>query len=47
LETAFFSERTYGDAAVKLNQPVGTLKTRIRSELSKLRHALGQESRRS
>jgi RNA polymerase sigma-70 factor, ECF subfamily len=47
IETAFFSELTYGDAAVKLNQPVGTLKTRIRSGLSKLRQALGQESRTS
>lgn len=40
IETAFFSEMTYADAAAKLNQPLGTVKTRIRSGLQKLRHAL-------
>ena len=40
IETAFFSELTYDQAATKLNQPIGTLKTRIRSGLGKLRQAL-------
>jgi len=40
VETAFFSELTYSEAAAKLNQPLGTVKTRIRSGLGKLRHAL-------
>ena len=43
IETAFFSEYTYEDTARKLNQPVGTVKTRIRSGLGKLRKALGSE----
>ena len=40
IETAFFSEMTYEQAATKLNQPLGTVKTRIRSGLEKLREAL-------
>jgi len=40
IETAFFSELSYVEAAVRLNQPVGTVKTRIRSGLRKLRQAL-------
>lgn len=40
IETAFFSELSYLDAAVKLNQPTGTVKTRIRSGLEKLRQAM-------
>lgn len=43
IETAFFSELTYEEAAKKLNQPVGTVKTRIRSGLGKLRQALGRK----
>jgi RNA polymerase sigma-70 factor, ECF subfamily len=43
IETAFFSELTYEQTASKLNQPVGTVKTRIRSGLGKLREALGME----
>ena len=40
VETAFFSEMSYLDTAAKLNQPVGTIKTRIRSGLQKLREAM-------
>jgi len=42
IETAFFSELTYNEVAASLDQPVGTVKTRIRSGLSKLRQLLGQ-----
>lgn len=40
IETAFFSEMTYCDVAAQLNQPLGTVKTRVRSGLGKLRRAL-------
>src|SRR4029453_5671459 len=40
IETAFFSELTYWEAAARLNQPLGTVKTRIRSGLGKLRKVL-------
>jgi RNA polymerase sigma-70 factor, ECF subfamily len=42
IEKAFFSEMTYDEVATALNQPLGTVKTRVRSGLSKLRRALGE-----
>ena len=45
IDAAFFSEMTYSEVAVHLNTPIGTIKTRIRSGLLKLRHVLGKEIR--
>ena len=43
IETAFFSEMSYAEVANSLGQPPGTVKTRIRSGLTKLRIALASE----
>jgi RNA polymerase sigma-70 factor, ECF subfamily len=37
IEAAFFSGLTHNEAAERLNEPLGTIKTRIRSALKKLR----------
>ena len=41
IELAFFSELTYAEVATRLDAPFGTIKTRIRSGLQKLRKVLG------
>lgn len=43
IEATFFAGLTHAEAAARLNQPLGTLKTRIRSALRKLRHVLTAE----
>lgn len=43
IETTFFAGLTHAEAALRLNQPLGTIKTRIRSGLHKLRQALDVE----
>jgi RNA polymerase sigma-70 factor, ECF subfamily len=44
IEATFFGGLTHAEAAVRLNQPLGTIKTRIRSALHKLRHVLAGET---
>jgi RNA polymerase sigma-70 factor (ECF subfamily) len=44
IETTFFGGLTHAEAAARLNLPLGTLKTRIRSGLHKLRHTLTAEA---
>ncbi len=45
IETAFFGECSYAQVATLLRQPPGTIKTRIRSGLLKLRDVLAGEKR--
>jgi RNA polymerase sigma-70 factor (ECF subfamily) len=44
IELAFFAGCSYAEVAVRLRQPLGTVKTRLRSALKKLRHSLGPEA---
>ena len=44
IETTFFAGLTHAEASARLNQPLGTVKTRIRSGLHKLRQALTIEA---
>jgi RNA polymerase sigma-70 factor, ECF subfamily len=44
IEATFFAGLTHAEAAVRLNQPLGTIKTRIRSGLHKLRQRLAAEA---
>lgn len=46
IETTFFAGQTHVEAAARLNQPLGTIKTRIRSGLTKLRNTMTQEGGR-
>ena len=45
IEAAFFSEMTHAEVAVRLNEPLGTVKTRIRSGLHKLRQTMAAEGK--
>lgn len=45
IHTAFFAELTYAETATRLGQPLGTVKTRIRSGLEKLRRAFASKTR--
>jgi RNA polymerase sigma-70 factor (ECF subfamily) len=44
IEATFFAGLTHAEAAARLNEPLGTIKTRIRSGLHKLRHTLTAEA---
>jgi RNA polymerase sigma-70 factor, ECF subfamily len=44
IEATFFAGLTHAEAAARLKQPLGTIKTRIRSALHKLRQALAAEA---
>ena len=44
IEATFFGGLTHAEAAARLHLPLGTIKTRIRSGLHKLRHALTAEA---
>jgi RNA polymerase sigma-70 factor (ECF subfamily) len=43
IELAFLSDLTHAQVAERLGEPLGTIKTRIRSGLQKVRHVMGLE----
>ena len=47
IELTFFGGLSHAEAAVRLNLPLGTMKTRIRSGLHKLRQTLSAEAEKS
>jgi RNA polymerase sigma-70 factor (ECF subfamily) len=47
IEAAFFSELTFAEVAARLNEPLGTIKTRVQSGLHKLREALTEGGHRA
>ena len=44
IETTFFAGLTHAEAAARLKQPLGTIKSRVRAGLHKLRHMLTAEA---
>jgi RNA polymerase sigma-70 factor (ECF subfamily) len=44
IEATFFAGFTHAEAAARLGEPLGTIKTRIRSVLHKLRRMLTAEA---
>jgi RNA polymerase sigma-70 factor (ECF subfamily) len=46
IETAYFSDMPYAQVAARLDQPLGTIKTRIRAALHKLRQTLAEGGHR-
>jgi RNA polymerase sigma-70 factor, ECF subfamily len=42
IELAFFSGLTHTELAARLNQPLGTVKTRVRQDMMKIRELLGE-----
>jgi RNA polymerase sigma-70 factor (ECF subfamily) len=47
IELNYFGGRTYQEIAAALNHPLGTVKTRARRGLQKLKRALAMESPRA